>query len=186
MGARLFSAVLPPQRVIEEIDEFLAPRRGSDPRLSWTHPIGWHLTTSFMASVDLADIDELNTHLAEAAARTRAFRVRVAGTRCFPEVWRARVLALGVAEGGSELGALARRCRNAANRSGVIADGSSFVGHLTLARARRPIEATKWLRVLDSFPGSEWLAGEIALVESRLSDPGHRYEVLSRHRFAAG
>ncbi|MDO4784651.1 MAG: RNA 2',3'-cyclic phosphodiesterase [Propionibacteriaceae bacterium] len=183
MGSRLFSAVLPPPEVVDEIDGFLAPRRGSDDRLRWAPPIGWHLTTSFMASVEASHIDDLSARLTDAAARTRPFRVRVAGTRCFPGVWRARVLALDVAAGGAELGALARRCRNAANRAGVAVDGAPFTGHLTLARARRPIEATKWLRVLDSFPGTEWLASEVVLVESHLSDPGRRYEVVSRYPF---
>lgn len=180
MGSRLFAAVLPPQTMIDEIEEFVAPRRDSDDRLRWTKPAGWHLTTAFMEPVEESRVEPLIDALSESAARTAVFQIRLAGTRCFPEVWRARVLALGVSAGESELAELAARCRSAANRSGVPVDGSRFVGHLTLVRSRRPFDATKWLRVIDSFLGVEWQAGELALVESHLSDPGHRYEVLAR------
>ena len=38
MGARLFTAILPPDVLVEELDHFLGPRRAAEPRLRWTRP----------------------------------------------------------------------------------------------------------------------------------------------------
>ncbi|MEI2827955.1 MAG: 2'-5' RNA ligase family protein [Dermatophilaceae bacterium] len=60
-------------------------------------------------------------------------------------------------------------------RSGAPPDGKRFVPHLTLARLKRPIEATKWLRVLDTYRSPRWHLDEIDLVASYLGEgPGRR------------
>lgn len=172
----MFAAVLPPESMVEELDELLRPRRDADPRLRWTRPDGWHLTTAFMA--DVPDVERLEGHLAEVAATTQPFTLRVAGGITFPHPVAARILGLGVGQGAEALGALSEKCRNAANRAGAAPDGAKFVGHLTIARANRGLQATKWLGVLDSFPGWTFAVDEVALVESF---NGRRpYEVVER------
>jgi RNA 2',3'-cyclic 3'-phosphodiesterase len=52
---------------------------------------------------------------------------------------------------------------------------------VTLARIGRPVEATRWLRVLDAYRGPAWQAQEIALIESHLGEGPRkrpRYEVV--------
>lgn len=186
MGARLFTAVVPPTQVVEAIGEFLAPRREADPRLRWARPEGWHVTTSFMGSVQDRDLDALLENLREVAGRTAPFDVRIAGAGAFPYPYAAKHLWLGVADGAEELGVLARRARTAAERAGVRVDGTRFTPHLTVARSNRPIEATRWLRVLDSFGGAGWRAGSLRLVESHLSDRGNRYETVEEMDLTAG
>lgn len=176
----MFAALVPPQSVIDHLDDFLAPRRDADSRWRWTRPEGWHLTCAFLESVPAHAVDELLVRLGEAAAKTPSFDVRIGRALCFGSVARARVLALDVPVGADELSALSVRCRGAANRAGVVPDGARFVPHLTLARANRPVEATKWVRILDSFEGASWRADELALVESHLSDRGNRYEIVER------
>ncbi|SDL36769.1 RNA 2',3'-cyclic phosphodiesterase [Tessaracoccus oleiagri] len=178
MGDRMFAAVLPPQEMVEELDALLAPRRDSDPRLRWTRPDGWHLTTAFMA--DVPDVERLEETLAEAAATVSPFRIRVASGRVFPHPVAARILSLGVTHGDEEIAALAEKCRHAANRAGAAPDGARFVPHLTLARANRGIQATKWLGVLDSFPGWSFDVDEVALVQSH--QVGKQYDVVARFK----
>lgn len=183
MGARLFAALLPPETVVAELDALLEPRREAGRESwRWTRPEGWHLTTVFMASVSDRSRDRLVDGLERAAAGTAAFDVGIGGALCFPGADRARVLALGVPTGQEQLTALARSCRDAASHAGANPDGARFTGHLTLARARRPFDATKWVHVVDSFPGWTWRAEEVVLIESHLQDPGSRYEVLERFR----
>lgn len=87
----------------------------------------------------------------------------------FPSPYAAHALWLGVGDrGDGSLEALARRCRTAGSRVGATVQGGGFVGHLTVARSGPPVEATRWLRVLDAFAPLTWRVGEIALVESRL------------------
>lgn len=181
MGARLFTAVLPPDHVVAELDELLEPRREAGRELwRWTKPEGWHLTTAFMASVTPLAQDLLVEGLKELAERTEPFRIRVGGALFFPDVARARMMTLGVTSGTAELEALAANCRGVASHAGASPDGATFRGHLTLGRARRAFDATKWFHVIDSFPGWSWDVEELVLVESHMSDAGYRYETLER------
>lgn len=184
MSARLFTCILPPPEVVEDLDEFVAPRR-LEP-LRWTHPDTWHLTTSFMGRVAERDLEALDAELALAASATAPFDIRLAGAGCFSSVERTRQLWLGVQAGADELAALATRARNAAVRAGVEVEGGRYVPHLTVARANRPLEGTKWLRVLDAWPGRSWTVTELALIESHMNEPGNRYQVITRLPLVGG
>ncbi len=167
---RMFAAVRPPDHVIEDLDDFLAPRREAS-RLRWTHPDTWHLTLAFMADVPDRARDELEERLAAAAARRRPFALRLSGGGAFPDATRAKVLYADVlAEDPVELDRLAVGARTAAATSGAPPDGAAFVPHLTLARMNRPVEATRWLRVLGAYTGPTWTVDEIELVASHLGE----------------
>lgn len=180
MSKRMFAAVLPPVEIVQELDNYVTPRRDADAELRWTRPEGWHLTTAFMGQVAVGRDEYLADNLAEVAARAAPFRVRVAGGIAFPNPDKARVLGLAVPEGHDELAALSAACRAAASRAGVAADGARFVGHLTLARHSRGLSAARWLTVLDSFPGWSWTADELLLIESQRSGHGFGYVVAER------
>lgn len=176
----MFVAVVPPQDVVEELVEFLAPREG----MPWIDPSQWHLTLAFMASVPGAREDELVERLGRAAARVAPFDLVLGGGGCFPDPTRASVLWLGVDDAARDpLRRLAAGARAAASVSGAAPDGKAFVPHLTLARLRRPVEATRWLRVLDSYTSPAWSVREIELVASHLGEGPRRrprHETLVR------
>ncbi|MBK8462806.1 MAG: RNA 2',3'-cyclic phosphodiesterase [Nigerium sp.] len=184
MGTRLFTAVLPPASLVEDLDAFLAPRREAEPRLRWTHPESWHLTTAFMADVADRHLDRLAEHLSAAARRTPAFTLTLGGGGAFPRPRESRHLWLGVAAGAGALAALAGRCRHAASHAGANPDGARFVPHLTLARARRPLDVTRLLHVLDTYDAAPFPVTGVALVASHLRDRGHRYETLDTFALA--
>jgi 2'-5' RNA ligase len=80
-----------------------------------------------------------------------------------------------------ELRRLATGARAAANKAGAEVEGARFHPHLTLARIGRPLDATKWIRVLDAYRGPTWDALEISLIESHLGEGPRkrpRYEVI--------
>ncbi|NLE97247.1 MAG: RNA 2',3'-cyclic phosphodiesterase [Propionibacterium sp.] len=178
MGERMFAAVMPPEDLVGELDELLAPRRDLDARLRWTKPEGWHLTTAFMA--DVPDVERLEESLELATSAVPQFTIRVASGLAFPHPVAARILALGVTDGEEDLGALSEQSRHAASRAGAAPDGARFVGHLTLARSNRGIQATKWLGLLDSFPGWSFTVAELVLVQSHRA--GTRYDEVARFR----
>lgn len=180
----MFTAVLPPREVVDELDRLLDPRRDADSSLRWTRPDGWHVTTAFMASVDRYRLDALEENLAEVAARAAPFPLALAGGVTFPDPVKARVLALAVGTGQEALGALAAASRTAATRAGVEVDGARYVGHLTLARHHRGVAAKRWLEVLSSFPVWEWTAEELVLIESR--QVGRHYDVVGRFPLGQG
>ena len=180
---RMFAAVLPPEDVLEELEEFLAPRRDASP-FRWTRPESWHLTLAFVARVPERSLEDLEERLGRAAARRTPFTLALAGGGAFPAPERARILYAGVAgapDALEELRRLSTGARAAANKAGAPADGATFRPHLTLARLNRPVEATRWLRVLSTLRSREFEVTEMVLVESHLGEgPSNRprYEMV--------
>lgn len=185
---RMFAAVLPPQDVLDELEEFLAPRQEADEQsrdFRWTRPEGWHLTLAFMAEVPERSLDDLLERLARAGRRRQPFTLALVGGGAFPNPARAKVLFAGVeaeADHLEELRRLSTGARAAAGKSGAPADGATFRPHLTLARTRRPVEATRWLRVLSTYRSRPFTVTDFALVQSHLGQgPGNRprYDVVA-------
>lgn len=187
---RMFVALVPPEEVLEDLAEFLGPRHEAEQDFRWTAPEQWHVTLSFMASVPDRSLDDLMVRLARAAARRTPFSVAVTGGGAFPNAGRARVVyaALDAAD-PEELRRLSTGARAAGNRAGAEADGGRFHPHLTLARTKRPVEVTRWLRVLDTYRGPRWDAEEITLVASHLGEGPRRrprYEVIESFPLGTG
>ncbi len=180
----MFVALVPPTDAVEHLEEFLAPRQEAEPGFRWTVPEQWHVTLAFMPSVADRHLDDLRERLGRAAGRRTPFTMSLAGAGAFPGPARAKVLYAGVRTeevGTVELGRLATGVRAAATRAGTEVGGGRFHPHVTLARIGRPVEATRWLRVLDAYRGPSWTATEITLVASHLGEGPRRrprYEVL--------
>jgi 2'-5' RNA ligase len=176
---RMFVAVVPPEEVVEHLEEFLAPRREAA-AFRWTVPDQWHLTLAFSANVPDRSYDDLVARLTRAAAKRKPMQARIAGGGAFPNVGRAKVLFAGIETGietghptghetdGEELRRAATGARAALAKAGAEVDGQRFRAHLTLARMGRPVEASNWVRLLDGYAGPSWQIEELALVGSHL------------------
>ncbi|GGF48317.1 RNA 2',3'-cyclic phosphodiesterase [Marmoricola endophyticus] len=180
----MFAALVPPEEVAEGLADFLAPRRDAAP-FRWTSPEQVHLTLAFYADVPEHDVEALAETIADTSARRRALRLRVAGGGAFPDPDRGRVLVAGVEaeeDDRDELSRLAGACRRAGPRVGTEVDGQRFRPHLTVARCGRPTSLTSWVRLLDSYRGPPWAAGEVSLVASYLGEGPRRrprYQVVA-------
>lgn len=198
----MFVAVVPPPAAVDHLEDFLTPRQEATPDFRWTSTEQWHLTLAFLPRVQDRALDDLTDRLERAAQRRAPVELAIAGGGAFPDPARAKVLfaaidaspqhdstggadhtdgtGAGNDSGEQELRRLATGARAAASTAGVEVDGGRFRPHLTLARTGRPIEATRWLRVLDAYRGPLWRTTEIALVESHLGEGPRRrprYEV---------
>jgi len=184
---RLFVAVSPSEPAVEDLDAFLTPRREAGPELRWTLPDQWHLTLAFLGETPQRKLDELSERLTRAATRRTAFTARVEAGGAFPGVARAKVLYADVRSSDpEELRRVATGARAAAAKSGCPVDGGRFRPHLTLGRFARPVDATRWVRLLDSYEGPEWPVEEIHLVESHLGQGPRgrpRHETLAVFAF---
>lgn len=171
----MFVAVVPPPEVKEELSEFLAPRQG----LPWIDPEQWHLTLAFLPAVQEQRVDELIEALERTAARHEPFELSLAGAGAFPDPLAAKVLWMAPA---ADLRALAKSVRGTCNGAGATPDGQQFVGHLTVARLHRGMDARKWLQVLDTFRSQPWWVEEVELIASYLHEGPSgrpRYEVVA-------
>lgn len=173
----MFTAVVPSDEVVAELEEFLDPRREAAP-FRWTRSDSWHLTLSFMGNVPDRAVDDLVERLGRAGNRRTPFTLALQGGGTFPNPARAKLLYAAVTGDPAaltELDRLATGARAAGNRAGAAVDGSRFTAHLTLARMNRPVEATRWLRVLDAFRSRSFEVTEFALIASHLGEgPGNR------------
>ena len=181
---RLFVAVVPPDDVLDDLDEHVTPRREADTpqaELRWTDRHQWHVTLAFLGSVPEWRLDELTAALGHSAGRHEHLILQLAGAGAFPNPYAARVLWTGVEQLRGDLGTLADGIRATANSAGATPDGARFHPHVTLGRFHRPTEATRWIRALDAYEGPAWVADRLALVESHLGQGRGRrprYEVL--------
>ena len=185
----MFAAVVPPDEVLEDLEEFLAPRREAG-AFRWTVREQWHLTLAFMPDVAERHLDELVERLTRAGRRRTPFTLRVAGGGAFPNAGRARVLWAGVEadeHARTELDRLATGARAAATKAGAAPEGGRFRAHVTLARLGRPAELSRWVRLLDAYRGPAWEVTELALIASHLGEGPRkrpRYELVDS--FALG
>ncbi|MDO5504175.1 MAG: RNA 2',3'-cyclic phosphodiesterase, partial [Actinomycetia bacterium] len=177
---RVFAALVPPLSVVQDLSEFLSPRR-DDPaarELSWSRPDAWHITLAFMGQARPDAVDSFIERLAEGGLAEAPLTLQIRGGGAFPMVERAKVLYAAVETRTGDLARLSERTRMAAAVTGCSPDGRAFVPHLTLARSRRATEASRWVRVLDTYTGPTWTADEVAVLESHLGSGRPRYAVL--------
>jgi 2'-5' RNA ligase len=183
---RMFVAVRPPEPVVEQLAEFLEPRREAGGPLRWTPAERWHVTLAFLPAVADRALDVLVEQLGELAARRPPFSLRLAGAGSFPNPAQAKALWMAVAGDAEALDQLAGGSRSAALRSGVEVAGGRFQAHLTVARSNRPVEATRWLRVLDLYQGPSWQVEEFELIQSQPGANGRRTVHQVRESFPLG
>ena len=82
---------------------------------------------------------------------------------------------------GSHVSPVAVAVIHSQPQAGAEAEGGHFRPHVTLARIRRPLDVTKWVRVLEAYRGPTWEASRISLVASHLGEGPRkrpRYEVI--------
>ena len=77
MGERLFTAVIPPADIVDQLSRWIEWRR--DPEWRWMDTSEWHVTLAFYADVEAWRYDALVERLVAAAARTQSFRLGLRG-----------------------------------------------------------------------------------------------------------
>ncbi|MCE0486070.1 RNA 2',3'-cyclic phosphodiesterase [Ornithinimicrobium sediminis] len=190
---RAFLAVVPPQEVVQDLQDFVEPRRrGGDPagQWRWTRPEQLHLTLAFLPDLPARAEEPLAEEMAEWASHREPARLRLCRAGAFPDPAGARVLWLGVSApppAPEVLTDWARGIRARASRAGARVQGRAFRAHLTVARSRggRPASGGRLVQALDGYLSPSWWADEVCLVASHLGQGPHgtpRYEV--RHRWA--
>jgi 2'-5' RNA ligase len=179
----MFVAVVPPDDALDDLDDFLDKRRDAAD-FRWVLREQLHVTLAFLADVSERALEDLGERLGRAAKRRTPFATALVGGGAFPNVGRARVLWAGLEidePGRVELSRLATGARAAATKAGAGVDGARFRPHVTVARLKRPQEATPWVRLLDSYRGPAWQVDHIDLVASYLGEGPRkrpRYETV--------
>ena len=177
--ARLFFAVELPMEARAEASRVADEMRGCvSARARFTAAANLHLTLKFIDDLESERIPRLLASAARKLAAVEPFRVALSGSGAFPSLRAARVLWIGVGEGGAQLARIARKLDRSAGGQGVPRDPRPFRAHLTLARLREPAALAA-----DALPAPDSLAfsvGDVVLYESRLSSAGATHVPLTR------
>jgi RNA 2',3'-cyclic 3'-phosphodiesterase len=155
-------------------------RRGLPPPprgLRWS-PIGQaHLTLVFLGDLVDAELRSVAERTRGVAAATRAFDADLRGVGAFPRPERARVAWVGWGEGADAVAGLASSLRGALDRP---ADRRPFAPHVTVARARTPLDLRAWLAAAPPYRSPAWRIEAMEVVASELRPGGAIHTVLAR------
>jgi RNA 2',3'-cyclic 3'-phosphodiesterase len=182
---RLFAAVVLPDDVVTDLDAVAALQR--DDALAWTLPEQWHITLAFYGQVEDERVPDLKARLTRAAKRYPLLSVALDGAGRFD----GRTLWVGCSGDVATLREISRSAAAAGRRVGAASadDALRFRPHVTLARARRPLNLRPYVAALETFRSRPWTVDAVSLVRSHLGAGAERrskYETLSTHRLAAG
>jgi 2'-5' RNA ligase len=181
---RIFIAVFPPRPVQEAAVGVIEVLRAERDGVSWVRRENLHYTLRFLGELGEDGARRAGEAAREAAAAHPAFDASLDGPGAFPNAAKARVLWLGMREGGDALVALARALEQALRKRGFDRAERPFAAHLTIGRVRT---FGDWSVRLPAAPAldARFRVSELLLIESTLSPGGSRYDVRERAALAA-
>ncbi len=185
---RTFFALPVPEAAITTLSDVQArmKRRAERSRLSprWTTREQLHVTLKFLGSIDEEHVAALASAVEQLGASTPAVPTRIDELGAFGSVRRARVLVAHVADEGGIIGALAERLELVAEEIGVPRETRDFRAHVTLARIKRPGDASDLIEAA-RFEPIELCFDELRLYRSVLKPTGSEYSVLAQTKLTA-
>ncbi len=179
---RLFVAFDPPDSLKQSLKEQLSLMPG-EAGLRWVAPQMAHVTLKFIGYVDKKLLPRLETQIEEAARKNRSMHLDLKGSGAFPSPARARVLWLSFSGDIEEAQRLAKEIDMGVAKLGVPREKRRYVPHLTLARARQPVNVERLMRVWDEWVSEKghgiFEVREIVLYKSELKPAGSEYSRIS-------
>ncbi len=141
-------------------------------------PQNWHITLRYIGSMDDVSLDRLLAGLDEAELGG-AFTLRAAPLGAFPKPARATVLYVGLDAGSKQLAALSETVQDVVDDIGLGREDRPFVGHVTLARIRPPVDVRRLITDVD-VPPVTIPVDEVTVFESVQVDGGTEYHPIER------
>ena len=162
------------------------------PSLRLTDTSKLHLTLAFLGELDDERVRLAVAASEAAAARTRGFRIALAGAGYFGSARSPRVVWAGVGGETRALTAAQSRLADELAERGFPREGRPFAPHLTLARVKQPLPPAELERLLvaiaDATPGGGAAAMTVAgitVMKSDLERAGARYTPIAHSPFGA-
>jgi RNA 2',3'-cyclic 3'-phosphodiesterase len=181
-GKRTFVAVPLPAEVKATIGDLRralpAPPRG----LRWAPVEQAHLTLVFLGDLAEAELRSVTERTRETAAAAGAFDADLRGIGAFPRPERARVVWVGWGQGADAVADLRTGLARALDHR---SDPRPFAPHVTVARARTPIDLRAWLASAPPYASPAWRVTAVEVMASELGAGGALHTVVARCPLAA-
>ena len=133
---RTFIAVELTDSVREQISRLEQPLRKEGTKVGWVKPENLHLTLKFLGNIQAPCIDDVVEATQEAVQGIKPFILSFSGLGVFPNLKRARVIWIGVAEGSDSLGKIQRGLEERLFQRGFTREEREFSPHLTIGRVK--------------------------------------------------
>lgn len=176
---RVFVGFFVTKRIQEAVEKLQAQAEGFI-RGKWVEPQNFHITFQFIGEVEQERLVDLLKSLQEVAKGLKPIKVKYRGLGVFPNLDRARVLWIGVAEGHRQLIDMAKSIVKANKQIGIRDEGKPFYPHVTVCRIKEfEKKALKnLLRQHENTSFGEDFIDRIALIKSSLTSVGPIYTVI--------
>ncbi len=184
---RCFVAIEIPQPIQALLKNVQTRLHSEIRKASWTRSGNFHLTLKFLGDVHSERIDDVSKVIQDVADVQTPSPIAFGGIGAFPNLYRPRVLWVGVKQGASIVSRLAKSVNLELKHLGFPTD-ARFHPHLTLARLRTPmnLEPLKnMLRQYDTIDRAVVNVKEITLMRSELRPNGAVYTPLKICHFSA-
>lgn len=116
-------------------------RDGADAR--WVARKNLHVTLNFLGDVAAARLPDICAAAARAAVRSAAFDFSLGGLCCMPPGDRGRMIWANIDDQNGQMAQLHRALAEAMATLGFPPERHAFRGHVTLARIKRPRDASR-------------------------------------------
>ncbi len=177
---RCFVAIEIPDRIQSILSEVQSEFRPKIRNASWTRHGNFHLTLKFLGDVEKCDIDKVNSTVEGIAENREPFCIEIGGIGTFPNLYRPRVLWVGLRQGVKETTPLANTVTRELMKFG-FANEKRFHPHFTLARIRKSVNMkahTEFFKKFETIAGTLMNVEHITLVRSELHRSGAVYTPL--------
>ncbi len=170
---RTFVALPLPDAAKAAVGELRAALPPAPRGLRWATVDQLHLTLAFLGDLDDGELAD-----ARAAAGEHApFDADLRALGAFPHAGRARVAWVGWGAGAEAVTALRATLVRALARP---ADARPFSPHVTVARARDPLDLRAWLTAAPAWASPAWRVGAIDVMTSELRRDGAVHTLVER------
>jgi 2'-5' RNA ligase len=185
MGIRIFLAVWLSPELHERTAGFIEKLKPGSSGVKWSSKEQLHLTLKFLGEQPPAILEAMHAYLARIAEETPPFTLSLGEGGVFPPRGEPRILWVGLNDGVQPLSDLAAAVDHACTQCRIAKEERPFKAHLTIGRVKvsPPHFDREYLK--KGIEGSMSVK-EFAIVESKLSSAGPRYETLKLYNLNEG
>ena len=184
---RAFLAIEPPADILEAVGILQEKlKKEITGKVSWTKPQGNHLTLKFFGNIDENDKKNICAAVEKQVALTTPLSIKIAGTGCFPNSKKPRVLWLGASGDIEKIAKLQAQLEEDFEKIGFERENRNFRPHLTLGRVKNPGDVTGVGEAINKYihySAGEFICKEVVLFQSKLTPQGAIYSKLKTFNF---
>ena len=176
---RTFLAIETSEKARRVIQNFIQQQAPKGLPIKWVGFDKMHITLKFLGEIDDKKKTDIMPVIETICRKHAAFDVEMAGVGCFPNPRNARVLWVGVKQGGKELCAIAAELEQELAPFG-FREEKRFHPHLTIGRVKKRCSVEDIIaRAVSTEP---YKVSSVVLFRSTLRPDGPIYDELSRFR----